>query len=260
MISSRQSQRVSAASSRWQTIVLATAAALPMFAGSGAAFAQPGAYEIAIEPETPRAQQAVYATVAMPACRVPNEVRYVDGVIEIGVTSTLCGVPPPGLRDRSVSLGKLPQGTYRVRVAERHASGQAFGPERMLTVAPPAAGEWLDEHEPLLDYSGWWTTEDPTLGEGWLVEHKVPDRLTFSWVTYDDAGEPTWLVMQSIERNYRSLIGPVYRSVRRDGTIVRTIIGEGRFEGFAPDEARFTLTPSEGGGDPVVTELRRLPF
>jgi hypothetical protein len=258
MISSRQSRRLFAARPRWQTLVLATAMTLPMFAGSGAAFAQFSPYVITIEPETPRAQQAVYATVAMPGCRVPKDVRFVDGVIEIGVASTWCGVPPPGLYPRSVSLGKLPQGTYRVRVAS--APDGPARPEYTFTVEPPVEGEWQDEHEPLLDYSGWWTTEDPTLGEGWLVEHKVPDRLMFSWVTYDDEGNPTWLVMQSTERDHRALIGPVYRSERQDGTIVRTIIGEGRFEGFAPDEARFTLTPSEGGGDPVVTELRRLPF
>lgn len=124
---------------------------------------------------------------------------------------------------------------------------------------PPAASDWSD-HELLLDYSGWWTTEDPTLGEGWLVEHKVPDRMMFSWVTYDDAGEPTWLVMQSTDRFLRVLTGPVYRSERLDGSIVRTLVGEGRFEGFAPGEARFTLTPEDMVGESTVTELRRLRF
>lgn len=236
------------------------AVALSMLAASGAVVAQPGAYEVTVEPETPRAQQAVYAIVAMPGCRVAKDVRFVDGVIEIGVAGTLCGVPPPGLFPRAVSLGKLPQGTYPLRVVG-YATGQPLLlQERTLTVEPPVPGDWSDEHEPLLDYSGWWTTADPDIGEGWLVEHKVPDRLMFSWVTYDDEGNPTWLVMQSTERDHRALIGPVYRSERRDGTIVRTLVGEGRFRGTAPDEASFTLTPEGPGQEPVITHLRRLAF
>ena len=259
MISSTQSHRTPAASPCRQVFALAMAAAVPMFAASAVAFAQTGAYAITIEPEAPRAQQAVYAVVAMPGCRVPKDVRYVDGVFEIGVAATLCGVPPPGLYPRAVSLGKLPQGTYRLRIGAG-ANGQPPLQEYTLTVEPPVAGDWSDEHEPLLDYSGWWTTEDPTLGEGWLVEHKVPDRMMFSWVTYDDAGEPTWLVMQSTDRSHRALTGPVYRSERVDGSIVRTLVGEGRFEGYAPGEARFTLTPEDMVGESTVTELHRIRF
>lgn len=97
MISSTQSHRTPAAPPRRQIFALVMVAAVPMFAASAVAFAQTGAYAITIEPETPRAQQAVYAVVAMPGCRVPKDVRFVDGVFEIGVASTLCGVPPPGL-------------------------------------------------------------------------------------------------------------------------------------------------------------------
>ncbi len=260
MKSSKQSGKTFAASPRSQALGLAMAATLSMLVASGAAVAQPGAYAITLEPETPRAQQAVYAIVAMPGCRVLKDVRYVDGVIEIGVTSTLCGTPRPGLHPHSVSLGKLPQGTYQVRVVGDVTMQPLPVQESTLTVEPPVPGDWSDEHEPLLDYSGWWTTADPSLGEGWLVEHKVPDRLMFSWVTYDDEGNPTWLVMQSTERNHRALIGPVYRSERRDGAIVRTLVGEGRFEGAYSDEAIFTLTPDGPGQTPVVMELRRLPF
>lgn len=244
---------------RASALTIALTAVLPMFV-AGSVSAQPEPYEITIEPETPRAQQSVYAIVAMPACRVPEYVRHVDGVIEIGVASTLCGVPPPGLRPRTVTLGKLPSGNYEVRVVGRHVIGPEYLQERTFTVEPPVPGNWADEYQPLLDYSGWWTTEDPALGEGWLVEHKMPDRLMFSWVAYDDAGKPTWLVMQSTDRNHHALTGPVYRSERQDGTIVRTLVGEGRFEGYAPDEARFTLTLAEGDEAPIVTELRRLPF
>src|SRR5690606_4632845 len=107
----------------------------------------------------------VYAIVALPACRVLKDARFVDGAIEIRIAGTLCGVPPPGLRLHSLSLGKLPQGTYALRLVSSVAGQPQLLQERTLTIEPPVPGDWSDEHEPLLDYSGWWTTEDPSIGE-----------------------------------------------------------------------------------------------
>jgi hypothetical protein len=247
-------------SPRLHALVFALAAALPIVGAVGPVAAQSGAYELVVEPEAPRAQQAVFATVAVPFCRALAEVSHVEGTIEIGVRSALC-FPRPGFRPMSVSLGKLPQGSYRLRVVNAEDPARpGLTPERMLTVAPPVPGDFADEFEPLLDYSGWWTTADSDRGEGWLVEHKVPDRMMFSWVAYDADGNPTWLVMQATERSYRALIGPVYRSERQGDIVVRTLIGEGRFEGTAADAATFVLTLEDSVEEPVSTSLRRLAF
>lgn len=260
MIINNVSNSYPAARAQLRTFVLVLTAALPILAISGSVTAQPGAYEITIEPETPRAQQAVYATVAVPFCRTPSDVSHVEGVFEIGVVSTAC-FPRPGVRPAPVTLGKLPQGTYRLRVVNAEDPARpALTEEHTLTVAPPTPGNHPDEREPLLDYSGWWTTAAADQGEGWLVEHKVPDFLVFSWVTYDAEGNPTWLNMQSTERNYRALIGPVYRTERDGDAVVRTRVGEGRFEGTAPNAAMFTLTLDGEGEEPVSTSLQRVAF
>ncbi len=239
----------------------AFAATMALLGAASPVAAQVGAYDLVITPEQPRAQQAVYATVAVPFFgRILGDVSFVEGVIEIGVR-TAGGFPRPGTRPESVTLGKLPQGTYRLRVVDANLPTRpALAPERTFTVAPPTPSASSQDYDPLLDFSGWWTRADTDTGEGWLVEHKVPDRMMFSWVTYDDAGNPNWFVMQSAQRQSGGvLVGPVYRSRREGGAIVRTLIGEGRFLARAPDVATFALTPSDGQA-PVTTPLRRLAF
>lgn len=240
---------------------LALVAALVLLGAAAPVAAQIGFYAVEIEPEQPRAQQAVYATVAVPFNYALSEVTHVQGVIEIGVRAVGGFLPRPGTRPMSVTLGKLPQGTYQLRVVNADAPTRpALSPARVLTIAPPEPSGPFGYAEPLMDFSGWWTRADSDSGEGWLVEHKVPDRMMFAWVTYDDAGNPNWFVMQSTLRQSGSLIGPVYHSRREGGTIVRTLVGEGRFRANGPDAAVFALRPVDPAQAPVDTPLRRLAF
>jgi hypothetical protein len=248
-------------SRRHGTYALALLATMALLVAAAPAAAQSAFFAVEIVPDQPRAQQAVHATIAVPESYTPGDVSHVQGVIEIGMRRT-GGFPRPGTRPMSVTLGKLPQGTYRLRVVNAaEPTRPPLAPEQTFTVAPPAPSASPQDYQPLLDYSGWWTRADTDSGEGWLVEHKGPDRLMFSWVTYDDAGNPNWFVMQSTQRQSGGvLIGPVYRARREDGTIVRTLVGEGRFLADGIDQALFVLTPANPPLGAVSTPLRRLAF
>ncbi|MDZ3823091.1 MAG: hypothetical protein U0S76_05775 [Pseudoxanthomonas sp.] len=237
-------------------------AVLLMLAGSGQVGAQAPDWPMQVLPGQPRALQATWLQVMTPDCQKLTRVRHVQGVLEVEVRPTGCFIPRPGFRNsRTLSLGKLPQGEYRIRLVDAGRPDRPLlAPELAVTVAPPPPGVYPDEVEPLHDYSGWWMRADQDSGEGWLVEHVVPDRMMFTWVGYDADGEPTWLVMQSTANRYGHLSGPVYRSRREGDQVVRTRIGEGTFVSARHDEARFTLRPDDPDAEPIETPLRRLPL
>jgi hypothetical protein len=172
-----------------------------------------------------------------------------------------CFIPRPGFtRPVDASLGKLPPGEYRVQVIYDSAIPPIVAGERTLVVAPLPTGVVYSLSDPHLDLSGWWTTLDPSSGQGWLIEHKLPDRIVFSWVTYAADGTPMWLNMQTTGRQGRNFIGPVYRSERVADDVIRSLVGEGRFEFGTADSSVFTLVPADPAVPPSTYQLRRLPF
>ncbi len=229
------------------------------FAGIGATRAQIPDDGFEILPATPRALQPVYARVMLPACRAIAEVKHAQGIISIGVTAQIFCIPSPVMSARDVSLGKLPQGQYRARLVNADVSNASEPePEIAFEVAAPTPGANFDDFGALLDYSGlWWNPEHR--GQGWFVEHHVPDRLVLTWVTYDEAGRNTWYVMQADSRSYEVISGPVYKAQRTGTGTVLTQIGSGRFASFAAGEAVFTLLPN-GADVPTVINLHRTPL
>lgn len=226
------------------------------FASVGSISAQSPNEEFRVLPDTPRALQAVYVRLTLSACQGIAEVKHANGIFSIGVTSQVFCIPSPVPRALEVSLGKLPQGQYRVRVANADDPNDPESwPELTFDVAAPAPGRFSDEFGPLLDYSGVWSSPDYR-GQGWFVEHRSPDRLLLTWVTYDDAGRNTWYVMQANLRSYEVLSGPVFKTQRTGTTVELTQIGSGRFESRAADEAEFTLL-LDGAEVPTTINLRR---
>ena len=228
-------------------------------AGVGAANAQSAGNGFEILPATPRALQSVYARVTLPACLAIAEVKHADGIISIGVTARIFCIPSPVTAVREVSLGKLPQGQYRARLVNVDVpNAPEPEPEITFEVAAPTPGAHFDDFGTLLDYSGlWWNPEHR--GQGWFVEHHVPDRLMLTWVTYDEDGRNTWFVMQANLRSYAEISGPVYKAQRTGAGTVLTQIGTGRFASFAAGEAVFTLLPN-GVDVPTVINLYRTPL
>ncbi|MBX3725348.1 MAG: hypothetical protein KF823_05470 [Xanthomonadales bacterium] len=237
--------------------------ALLMLACIGQASAQVPDWPMQTLPEQPRTLQATWLHVMMPDCQIFAGVRHIQGTLEVEVRPTAgCFIPRPGFRNpRTLALGKLPQGEYRVRLVDAGRPDRPLlAPELAFTVEPPPPGVLPDEFEPLHDYSGWWMHGEQDRGEGWLVEHVVPDRLMFTWVGYDADGEPTWLVMQSTSHRNGRLSGPVYRSHREGDQVIRTLIGQGTFLSLRHDEAWFILRPVDPSAPQVETPLRRLPL
>lgn len=231
-----------------------------LLAAAGAARAQVMPFSFEIFPAQPNAQEAVYVRVNVPDCMALGGVSHAGGRLRISVRRYGCFIPRPVTRPFDASLGKLPPGDYQVQVFNDDSDPPILAAEQTLVVAPLPTGVVYSPSDPHLDLSGWWTTQDPSSGQGWLVEHKLPDRLIFSWVTYDDDGNPMWLNMQTTGRQGRSLVGPVYRSQRQEDQVVRTLVGEGRFEFETFDASVFTLVPADPAQPTATILLRRLPF
>jgi hypothetical protein len=229
-----------------------------MMAAAGMASAQPAPFTFEIVPDSPSAQQDVFARIHLPSCREMATVSHAQGTIAIAFKGTGCfGIPPPGIFTYEVSLGKLPQGEYQVQLVNNSYPVGPVGAPKTLVVAPLPIPPFGIGVRPLLDHSGWWMSADARPGEGWLVEHKLPDTLVFSWVTYDGDGEPMWLNMQA-QRQHRAYVGPVYRTQRQGGQLIRTVVGQGSFDAATADAAVFTLTPADPAITPVSHDLRRL--
>jgi hypothetical protein len=210
-----------------------------------------------ILPAQPSALQPVYARAGLPGCKQISRVRHVEGLIRIDVVSTLCGVPPPGAFDTDVSLGRLPQGSYRMRLFDGEVQGNpALSAEVAFTVAPPVPGDFFDEFAPTLDYSGiWWNAQ--RAGEAFFVQHQVPDRLLLTWNTFAANGQPEWFVMQSDTRDYASLVGNVYRATGPAGTPTLELLGRASFYSYGSDTASFVVTV---GTQTTTYELTRFPL
>jgi hypothetical protein len=234
-------------------------ALLVLCAGS-TAFAQ--SPPLTVLPAAPQALQPTFVRIALPGCKTVSGVRHSDGQFALDVVGTLCGVPPPGLFTAEVSLGRLPQGEYRVRAYDADVPGRPpLGAEIRFTVAPPSAGAWPDEYAPLVDFSGtWWNPA--RAGEGWFVDHAVPGRMTLLWTRYDANQQPVWLWMHGTQRDYGAIRGPVYRVTGTPPNVQTTIVGEGRFIGDGnpfsgrSDLAAFVYTPT--GQPPERIELQRI--
>lgn len=219
---------------------------------------QAQAGSIVVQPTAPRALQPTFARIMLPGCKTVAAVRHAAGQFALDVVSTLCFLPPPGLFEHEVGLGQLPQGEYRVRAFDAEAAGRPpLAAEVAFTVTAPTPGAFFDEHQPLVNYSGnWWNPA--RAGEGWFVEHAVPDRLILVWATYASNGLSTWLVMQANTRSYGRLSGPVYRSSGTPPNVTVTPVGVGSFNVTQPGSAQFIFTAT--GQAPEAIALQRLPL
>jgi hypothetical protein len=229
-----------------------------LLAGSSGVAQAQVQYQPSIVPQAPKAQQPVYAQVEMGFCEGTSEVRFVNGVLMVEVIGFLCGTPPPGTFTNTISLGRLPSGTYRLVLFDQ-VSGQIRlrSPEVSFTVSPAETRPFYDDVYPNIDASGWWHNPQRN-GEGWFVEHHYRDRVMVGWVTYRPDGSQEWYVMQSVTRNGNILSGPIYRTQGTPPSITITAIGTARFEVLSDNAATFTVV-QQGQADRVV-ELQRLPF
>jgi hypothetical protein len=137
---------------------------------------------------TPHALEPVVMEAHFEACNHIDKVEFSEGVFNVVVEpDVIClATPPEGLFPEEFTLGALPVGTYRARLIQ----DTAISSEMMFTVAPPKNRNF----NALSDYSGiWW---DPNRsGESIFVEHETgPDKLLLVWNTYDEVGNPQWLV------------------------------------------------------------------
>ena len=227
--------------------------------GAGVAQAQ-AQFEPRIVPQAPKAQQPVYAQIDTGFCEGVSEVRFVNGLLMVKLIGFICGTPPPGVITRTISLGRLPSGTYRlVFFDEFDGQIRLRSPEVSFTVTPAETRPFFDDFNPIIDGSGWWHNPQRN-GEGWFVEHHYRDRVMVGWVTYRTDGSSQWFVMQSTSRNGNVLLGPVYRAQGTPPNVSLTQVGTASFEVTADNAARFVYRPDGSGQPEQAVDLQRLPF
>ena len=111
----------------------------------------------------------------------------------------------------SVQLGRLPAGTYTVRVVNESGferSSQALVVAPVNTIGPP-----LDSLTfPLVDYTDqWWSPIEPGWGMG-ITQH-ARNGLFAIFALYDAGNKPVWYTLQPGSwTSYNTYTGPVYKT------------------------------------------------
>lgn len=228
------------------------------------AFAQ--SWSVRPGPDAPRAQQQTHAIVRMPSSEGCSELVGVRQdfnliTVEARRESRCIDIIGPQYFEREIAIGALPKGEYRLRVVDvTVANRPPLSEESAFAVAPPPAGRCGANGSNVaatMDYSGlWW---DPArAGEGWFVEHRFPDRLMLSWLTYTDDGKATWYVMHADDMECGYLSGPVYATQGTPPHVALRRVGSASFQAFQGNFATFAFTPT--AAETRISFLQRQPF
>ena len=166
------------------------AAPLCMLAATGA-FAQ-----LSIDPPNPTALDTVRLRYTHVGCTDPDTVQVSQNANRITVLAARRSMPDCGtVRGfyEDFTLGRLPSGEYDASLIVNPPAG-TFGPSALVgpihvSVSPVAQGT-LRPHDNYTDM--WWNPREP----GWaLTVDQLDEKLFMVWMTYDDAGNATWLVV-----------------------------------------------------------------
>ena len=237
----------------------AAAAALPSFAASQ------------VSPPEPYEFDPVNLRMTVDSCAFAPEtvsVSAADGVLRVAHRPNQCLLPgEPRVVD--IRLGTLPVGDWRVEI---HPDGDPAGPsnERISfsVRGRPTIAVFPQPPRPLTDYSGHWFRPAES---GWgLSFHQSATHVVFAaWYVYDDAGAPTWYVIQdgrwTSSTRWTGTVfrtsGPAYFRVPvfDPAAVTRTAVGEASFEfRQKPGEegiATFSYALSGQQGEKRITRL-----
>lgn len=153
--------------------------------------------QLSIDPPNPTALDTIRLRYAHVGCTNPDSVQVSQNLNRITVLADRRFAPDCGTVlgfYEEFTLGRLPSGEYDASVIVNPPPG-TMGPSALVgpihvTVAPNAATGSLHPHDNYSDM--WWNPREP----GWdLTLNQVEEKLFMVWMTYDDAGKATWLVV-----------------------------------------------------------------
>jgi hypothetical protein len=153
--------------------------------------------QLSIDPAVPTSLDTVRLRYAHTGCTNPDSVQVSQEGGRISVQADRvftvdCGTVLGFYEE--FTLGRLPAGEYETSLVVNPPPG-TLGPSQVIgpihvSVSPLPATGLLHPHDNYSDM--WWNPREP----GWaLTVNQLEEKLFMVWMTYDDAGKPTWLVV-----------------------------------------------------------------
>lgn len=203
----------------------------------------------------PEMFERVEAIAYLPGCRAIRSVDFEQGVFIATVRDEICGVPPEGPFPTRFSLGRLPPGSYEVKLRDQR-SGVALGESLAFTV--PGSPLGADESAFLsVDFTGvWWSPSRN--GDSFHILHAVADdRMILVWNTFDAGGSPHWYVLLPA---YRAAYGIHHFNVYEPARSGLAFVGGARVDvnsylGASNEIGFFGMV--QGAPEPVTVQLQR---
>lgn len=227
--------------------------------------------QLSIDPPKPTALDTVRLRYAHVGCTNPDSLQVSQDANRITVQVDAGGAIPDcgtvaGFFEE-FSLGRLPAGEYDASLVVNPPAG-TMGPSQLLgpvhvSVARLGATGTAHPHDNYADM--WWNPREP----GWaLTVSQLAEKLFLVWVTYDDAGKPTWIVVPGgtwsrDATNRLHFGGKAYRTngpswqAPFDAAAVRIApVGTADFAPLDASHAVFSYTIDGVAGSKMVERLR----
>ncbi len=172
-------------------------------------------------------------------------------VITVNFFLVGCGPVLPPWTSSTLSLGRLPAGTYRIVTSVQYACGSDSGGVVMGNGPHPRGELGVSVSASLADpnYSDlWWNPLESGWGLG--VTHHESGQVFAVWYTYESDGKPTWYVLPGgawVDRTtfsgtiYRTS-GPPFAGNFDPAAVTRVAAGQGTLAFSTRDSGTFTYT------------------
>lgn len=171
-----------------------------------------GAQSVQFIPATPKALESVWVRFSPTrfSTGAPAVIRMTELRIEVQFSAFPTPLDPgPPYPPRTIYLGQLPAGVFRVDLIEPSIAPGGTITTGHLTVANASSGAFgLGFENSLTDL--WWNAQESGWGVNITVKH---GKLFAAWFHYDSAGRAAWLTLQpGAWVTLNCFQGPIYRT------------------------------------------------
>lgn len=231
-------------------IFSASLALLALFAATDSKAVEPATLQLLNQPE---ALEPVHVRARLPICSQITGLSFVGGRFELATAAKAC-IPQPTLVDHEITLGRLPQGHYTLRVVG-DAAPQGAPLELAVDVAAARAIDPESDVDGLTDFSGIWSAPSRN-GDSIFVQHETgSERLLITWNTYGSDGTPIWHAAISTNTRLDDTYELFVFRTSRQGLEIE---GTASFVAHGIENATFTVTMDHES--PIEMALHRFHF
>jgi len=219
-----------------------------------------------VSPQSPQAFEQIWVTfvcIDLERCAGGSVSMSANTLTVIRYTASclVCGYPT----SMSVELGRLPAGSYTVRVV--NSSGTVRSTQALTVSDPHPAGPYA---APTLGFpfgtytDQWWDPDEP--GWGIAITQHVSGAIFAVWAVYGPDSRPVWYTLQPGSwTSYNAYSGPVYRTVGpwfggnygAGPAVTETLAGTATLRFNGSDNATLQFTVDNASG---AKPIRRLGF